>query len=64
MQEDKETTGARNKVDLELTAWCRSEANMSNSNFGAADENNLVVTNEIARDDEVEAVGECDIFEI
>ena len=43
---------------------CPLEANMSNLNFGAADENNLVVTNETAGDNEVEAVGECDVFEI
>jgi len=61
---DKETPGVGNKVDLDLTAWCRSEAGMSQLANTGGDENDGVVQNEIAGDDEVEAMGECDIFEI
>ena len=61
---DKETTGTHNKVELDLTAWCRSEAKMSILTVGGAEESNLVDPNETAGDDEVEAAGECDIFKI
>jgi hypothetical protein len=60
----KETTGTDNKVDLDLTAWCQSEPKMSKLANGGGDESNLVVPNETAGEDEVKAVGECDIFEI
>jgi hypothetical protein len=47
-----------NKVDLDLTAWCQSEAEMSQLTNGVGDKNNGVLANAMAKDNEVEAMGE------
>ena len=53
-----------NNVDMDLKAWCRSQAGMTQLASNGDNERNGVVPNEMTEDDEVEAVGECDIFEI
>ena len=45
-------------------AWCRSEAGMTRLPSSLGNERNDAVNNGIAEEDEVEALGECDIFEI
>jgi len=55
---------AENEVEWDLKAWCRSEAGMSQLTFGRDNEEGGMINNDIPVEDEVEPVGECDIFEI
>ena len=62
---DKELPGTENEVEQDLMAWCRIEAGMSQLASGHDTENSRgVIINDIDEEDEVEAMGECDIFEI
>ena len=60
----KEELEDENEVDLELMAWCRSEAGMTQLPSSMGNESNVAVNNGIAEEEEVEALGECDIFAV
>jgi hypothetical protein len=56
---EEETT----KVEEDLTAWCQSQAQMPP--LGRVENEVNLVTNSVEeKEDGVEAVGECDIFEV
>ena len=61
---DKEELGDENEVNLELMAWCRSAAGMTRLPSSLGTKSNDVVNNGIAKEDEVEAMGEYDILVI
>jgi hypothetical protein len=52
-------------VKAELMAWCRAEAGLPQmANAGVGDQSTQVVNSEVAdEEDEVEAMGECSVFE-
>jgi hypothetical protein len=61
-QRDKEETGIT--VEKQLQAWCRRDANLPTwrvAEGGVAAEDDL---EEEGEDEEVEAVGECDIYQV
>ena len=60
---DKEELGDENEVDLELMAWCRSEAGMTCLPSSLGNKSNSAVNNGIAKEDQVEVMGECDMLE-
>jgi hypothetical protein len=53
-----------NEAEWDLMAWCRSETGMSQLASSRDNEDSGVNTKNIAGEDEVEPVGECDTFEI
>jgi DNA primase len=61
---DKDLAREENEVEQDLMAWCRTEAGMSPLPSSHGNENAGVIPNDMAEEDEVEAMGECDIFEI
>ena len=57
--------GEENMVEAELMAWCREEAGLSLQLADIAGNNSSdIARNEVEGEDEVEAMGECDIFEV
>jgi len=56
--------GEDNKVETELMAWCRAEARLPQLDKGEGGGSSGVVHDEVEEEDEVEALGECSIFEV
>ena len=57
--------GNENVVEAELMAWCREEAGLPQlDDMDADNDSSDLIPNDVEGEDEVEAMGECDIFEV
>lgn len=64
-RENNNVAGAENTVEVDLKAWCRAEAGLPELTDSAGSKSSdLVPHEEVQGEDEVEATGECDIFEV
>jgi hypothetical protein len=64
LQRDEDNVASgESMVEKDLMTWCRAEAGLPQLVDGAG-EASQVVHNEVDGDDEVEAMGECSIFEL
>jgi hypothetical protein len=61
---EDEEEGEDNVAEAELMAWCRNRAGMPERATGSGNPGSGSAHGEVEEEDEVEAMGECDIYEV